>query len=59
MLAMHSLDQLFGSLHRNLQVKRGSLVALDDVKNNDLIFIGSPSENLTLMDIPTTTEFRV
>ncbi len=56
-LAMHSLDQLFGSLQRNLQVKRGSLVALDDVKNNDLIFIGSPSENLTLMDIPTTRNF--
>ena len=56
-LAVHNLDQMFGSLHRSIQVKRGSLVELDDVKNNDLVFIGSPSENLTLMDIPGTREF--
>jgi hypothetical protein len=30
---------------------------LDDAKNNDLIFIGSPSENLTLLEIPSTKEF--
>jgi hypothetical protein len=56
-LAVHSLDHLFGLLHRGLRVKRGSLFELDDVQNNDLIFLGSPSENLTLMDIPSTKEF--
>jgi hypothetical protein len=56
-LAIHSLDQVFGLLHRRLRVKRGSLFELDDVQNNDLIFLGSPSENLTLMDIPSTKEF--
>jgi len=56
-LAVHSLDHLFGLLHRGLRVKRGSLFELDDVQNNDLIFLGSPSENLTLMDIPSTNEF--
>lgn len=56
-LAVHNLDQVFASLHRPMRVKRGSLFELDDVKNNDLIFIGSPSENLTLMDIPGTKEF--
>lgn len=56
-LAVHSLDQFFSSLHRTIRVKRGSLFELDDVKNNDLIFIGSPSENLTLMDIPGTKQF--
>jgi hypothetical protein len=56
-LAVHSLDQVFGLLHRSLRVKRGSLFTLDDVQNNDLIFLGSPSENLTLMDIPSTKEF--
>ena len=56
-LAVHSLDQAFGSLHRNIRVKRGSLFSLDDAKNNDLIFVGSPSENLTLMDMPGTKEF--
>jgi hypothetical protein len=38
-------------------VKRGALFSLDDAKNNDLIFVGSPSENLTLLDIPGTQEF--
>jgi hypothetical protein len=44
-------------LNRNVRVKRGFLFTLDDARNNDLIFIGSPSENLTLQDIPSTHEF--
>ena len=56
-LAVHNLDMVFAALHQSLRVKRGSLFSLDDAKNNDLIFIGSPSENLTLLDIPSTTEF--
>ena len=56
-LAVHDLDQVFGALHRNLRVKRGSLFSLDDAKNNDLIFVGSPSENLTLLEIPGSHEF--
>ena len=56
-LAVHELDQVFASMHRQMRVKRGSLFSLDDVKNNDLIFLGSPSENLTLMEIPSTREF--
>src|SRR5262249_19050522 len=31
--------------------------SLDDAQNNDLIFVGSPSENLTLTDLPGTKEF--
>jgi hypothetical protein len=56
-LAVHDLDQAFAVLHRQVRVKRGSLFSLDDVRNNDLIFVGSPSENLTLLDIPGTREF--
>lgn len=56
-LAMHSLDTVFGVLRQSLRVKRGSLFSLDDAKNTDLIFIGSPSENLTLLEIPGTQQF--
>ena len=56
-LAVHSLDGVFGLFHRQLRVKRGSLFSLDDAKNNDLIFLGSPSENLSLAEIPSTKEF--
>ena len=56
-LAVHELDVVFGTLNRRLRVKRGSLFSLDDAKNNDLVFVGSPSENLTLMEIPSTEDF--
>jgi hypothetical protein len=56
-LAVHALDSVFGRLRQQIRVKRGSLFSLDDAKNNDLIFIGSPSENLTLLELPTTQEF--
>jgi len=56
-LAIHQLDHVFSLLNRPLRVKRGALFSLDDAKNNDLIFVGSPSENLTLIDIPGTREF--
>src|SRR6266849_7457915 len=56
-LAIHQLDRVFGLLNRELRVKRGALFSLDDVRNNDLIFIGSPAENLTLLEIPGTHEF--
>src|SRR6202140_5280966 len=56
-LAVHELDKVFAALHQEIRVKRGSLFSLDDAKNNDLIFIGSPSENLSLLDIPGTQEF--
>src|ERR1700686_1876693 len=58
-LAIHELDRVFGLLNRQLRVKRGALFSLDDVRNNDLIFIGSPAENLTLLEIPGTQEFVV
>jgi len=56
-LAIHQLDLVFGLFNRPIRVKRGALFSLDDAKNNDLIFVGSPSENLTLLDIPGTKEF--
>ena len=56
-LAIHALDDAFGTLGRRIRVKRGSLFTLDDVRNNNLIFIGSPSENLSLLDIPGTQDF--
>jgi len=56
-LAVHQLDGVFALLHRHIRVKRGSLFSLDDAKNNNLIFIGSPSENLSLLEMPGTQEF--
>jgi hypothetical protein len=56
-LAVHDLDEIFSQFHHPIRVKRGSLFSLDDAKDNDLIFVGSPAENLALLDLPGTREF--
>jgi hypothetical protein len=56
-LAVHQLDRVFDLFNQQLRVKRGSLFSLDDAKSNDLIFVGSPAENLSLRDLPGTQEF--
>jgi hypothetical protein len=56
-LAIHDLDEVFSALGRHVRVKRGSLFSLDDTRYANLIFVGSPSENLSLADIPTSQEF--
>jgi hypothetical protein len=56
-LAVHELDEVFSQLHHPIRVKRGSLFSLDDASDNDLIFVGSPAENLTLLDLPGTQDF--
>jgi hypothetical protein len=56
-LAVHDLDQIFGQLNQDIRVKRGSLFSLDDARNDDLIFVGSPAENLILRDLPGSQEF--
>lgn len=56
-LAVYDLDRVFSQFHKEIRVKRGSLFSLDDAQDNNLIFVGSPAENLTLRDIPTTHEF--
>jgi hypothetical protein len=56
-LAVHELDHVFHVLTHEIRVKRGSLFSLDDAKDNNLIFVGSPAENLSLRDIPTNQQF--
>ncbi len=56
-IAIHELDRVFTLMHHDIRVKRGRLLSLDDVKNTDIIFVGSPTENLTLREIATTREF--
>ena len=54
---MHDLDQIFGKWNQDIRVKRVSLFSLDDARNDDLIFVGSPAENLVLRDLPGSQEF--
>lgn len=56
-IAIHELDRVFTLMRHDIRVKRGRLLSLDDVKNTNLVFVGSPTENLTLREIATTREF--
>ena len=56
-MAIHELDSLFTSWHRMMRLKRGRLLTWDDAKASNMVFIGSPSENLSLREIPGTEEF--
>ena len=52
------LQQLFQQLGgARFRVKRSGLFTLDDARDNNLIFVGSPTENLTLNQIPNAREF--
>jgi hypothetical protein len=56
-LGVAELSRVFTQVHREVRIKRGRLLSLDDVKNNNVIFIGSLAENLVLREIPTTQDF--
>jgi hypothetical protein len=56
-LGVHALDRTFTLLNRSMRVKRGGLLSLDDVENNDVVYVGSPLENLTLRDVPGLQDF--
>ena len=56
-MAVHDLDQVFTSLKHEIHIKRGRLLTWDDAKASNLIFIGSPSENLSLRELPRTQDF--
>ncbi|MFN0101263.1 MAG: hypothetical protein ACKV2U_04130 [Bryobacteraceae bacterium] len=56
-MAVHELDRVFALLGRELRLKRGRLLSLDDAKLSNLIFIGSPSENLSLRQLPSAEFF--
>ena len=56
-LAIGDLSELFRTLNRQMVVKRSGLLTWDDTRNRDLIFAGSPNENLSLRDLPLSQEF--
>jgi hypothetical protein len=56
-IAIHVMDELFDRLGRKFLLKRSRLLNWDDTKDRDLIFVGSPSENEALRDLPLNRDF--
>jgi hypothetical protein len=47
------LDGLFEKSGSHIRIKPGGMFTFDEARGDNLIFVGSPTENLTLRQIPT------
>jgi hypothetical protein len=56
---VYELTRLFDLAHATFILKRSHLVTWDDAKQRNLIFIGSPAENLALQALPSNAEFTL
>jgi hypothetical protein len=56
-VSIHKLDAVFAQLGAPLRVQPGSLLSVEDVKDTNLIFIGSPAENLMAKKVVTLSHF--
>ncbi|HEX4030441.1 MAG TPA: helix-turn-helix domain-containing protein [Terracidiphilus sp.] len=56
-MGVAELQGLFPQFGQQIQIKSGGLFTLDDARKNNLIFVGSPTENLTLDEIPHSGGF--
>jgi hypothetical protein len=57
LLGVSELDGLFQKSGGNFRIKPGAMFTFDEARGNNLIFVGSPTENLSLRQIPTPQEF--
>ena len=57
-LAIHELDSIFFAMGRDIVIQRGRLLNWDETKHRGVIFVGSPSENLNLKEVPYEREFE-
>lgn len=57
--AIHELTKVFSSHHKDFTLKRSRLVTWDEAKLRNLIFVGAPSQNGALQDLPATSDFVI
>ncbi len=56
-LAVHRLTRILAALGANVIVKRSRLITVDDLRNHDVIFLGSPFENQVLGEMHLPQRF--
>ncbi len=56
-MGVYFLCNLFSKLGQSFRVKRSLLLNWDDLKTENLIFLGSPAENFLLRELPQEQEF--
>jgi hypothetical protein len=56
-MGVYALGDLFYRAGHSIRVKRSLLLTWDDLKNGNLVVIGSPAENFLLRDLPQQQDF--
>ncbi len=57
--AIYQLTRLFDASSAGFTLKRSRLVTWDEARSGNLIFVGAPSQNSALHDLPSLTEFSI
>ena len=57
--AIYELTKVFDTHHADFTLKRSRLVTWDEAKLRNLVFVGAPSQNGALQDLPTTSDFAI
>jgi hypothetical protein len=57
LMGVHVLGEFFAHLHQPFRVKRSLLLTWDDAKIENIVVLGSPAENLFLLDLPQQQDF--
>jgi hypothetical protein len=56
-MALHELTRLFDQLRIPFRAKRSSLIAWDEARSRNLIFVGGPEVNDSQMQLPSLEQF--
>jgi hypothetical protein len=56
-MGVYSLGDLFWKAGHSFRVKRSLLLTWDDLRTENIVFLGSPAENLLLRDLPQMQDF--
>jgi hypothetical protein len=57
--AVHTLSTLFARHEASFTLKPSGLVTWDEARGRSLIFVGAPSQNLALNDLPALMQFHI
>jgi hypothetical protein len=57
--AIYELTRVFDTHHADFTLKRSRLVTWDEAKLRNLVFVGAPSQNGALQDLPSTSDFAI
>jgi hypothetical protein len=56
-MGVYFLGDFFARLHQPYRLKRSLLLTWDDAKTENIVVLGSPAENLFLLDLPQQQDF--